>query len=74
MAELKEPSEQYDPKKVYPRHFAAHPNGMELLFELFSFIQFAGGFHMSYVNDTKNTEIVKSIVKQVGSKILKGEI
>jgi len=47
---------------------------MESLFELFSLIGFTGGFHMSYVNDTKNTEIVKSIVKQVGSKILKGEI
>lgn len=31
MAELKEPYEQYDPKKSYPRHYAAHPNGMEML-------------------------------------------
>ena len=29
---------------------------------------------MSYVNDTKNTEIVKSVVKQLGNKVLRGEI
>jgi len=38
MAELREPSEQYDPKKAYPRHYAAHPNGMKLLLELFLLI------------------------------------
>lgn len=29
---------------------------------------------MNFVNDTKNTDIVKSLVKQLGGKILKGEI
>ena len=29
---------------------------------------------MSYVNDTKNSEVVKSLFKQIGTKILKGEI
>lgn len=29
---------------------------------------------MSFVNDTKNNEVVKSVLKQIGTKIIKGEI
>ncbi|EAS07363.2 oxysterol-binding protein (macronuclear) [Tetrahymena thermophila SB210] len=56
---FEEPSEVYEKARTYPRHPAAHAKG---------------GFHMSYINDTKTNEVVKSVLKQVGTKIVKGEI
>ncbi|EGR28005.1 hypothetical protein IMG5_185070 [Ichthyophthirius multifiliis] len=51
--------EKFDINKQYPRHKNAYAKG---------------GFHMSYVKDTKARDIVNSVIKQMGQKLLKGEL